>query len=48
MSVAGLESCHRIALTASQPVRWQNFNPTSNPAGKQTLCAAGFRPCDTQ
>ena len=44
--LAGLGSYYRavlLALTASQLIRWQDSNPASNPAGKQTSCAANFR-----
>ena len=36
-----------LALTASQPIRWQNSNPTSNPAGKQASCVTDFTQWNT-
>ncbi|EGI67282.1 hypothetical protein G5I_04131 [Acromyrmex echinatior] len=38
----GLKACGTLALTAPQPIRWQDSNPASNPAEKQASCAVGF------
>jgi len=29
-----------LSVPALQPIRWQDSNPASNPAGKQASCAA--------
>ena len=42
ITVCKVSGTVKLALTALQPIRWQDSNAASNPEGKQASCATGL------